>query len=203
MQNLFFSFRKIWNYFFCQKWSCQKWFSRSSWCVADGCLAADAHPLLCVELFGVFCTIIGPPQQIQQLLPSHALHSNPRPAAGEEICERLTMLHLKSPKITAVKVFDGSFYCRGAFLVQKEQQLGDRHFEDRSQQLKELPSLSTDFYVWLKLTVSIRPTPFSFVLLSECCEECLTSRHRCWEKLTLAEIRWVEFPFFASRKLGF
>ncbi|XP_034406259.1 uncharacterized protein LOC117742748 [Cyclopterus lumpus] len=34
----------------------------------------------------------------------------------------------------------------------KEQQLGDKHFEDRSRQLKDLPSLSTDFYSWLKLT---------------------------------------------------
>lgn len=51
-----------------------------------------------------------------------------------------------------------------AFLVQKEQQLGDRHFEDRSRQLKELPSLSTDFYVWLKLTVCISLI-FSFFIL--------------------------------------
>ncbi|XP_059207089.1 uncharacterized protein LOC131986252 [Centropristis striata] len=34
----------------------------------------------------------------------------------------------------------------------KEQQLGDKHFEDRSGQLKDLPSLSTDFSSWLKLT---------------------------------------------------
>ncbi|XP_031176147.1 uncharacterized protein LOC116064909 [Sander lucioperca] len=34
----------------------------------------------------------------------------------------------------------------------KEQQLGNKHFEDRSQQLKDLPLLSTDFYSWLKLT---------------------------------------------------
>lgn len=98
------------------------------------------------------------------------------------------MLHLKSLKKTAVKAFGGSFYCHGAFLVQKEQQLGDRHFEDRSRHLKELPSLSTDFYVWLKLTVSINLTLFPFVHLSECSEERLTSRKRCWKKLTLAEM---------------
>ncbi|XP_026183866.1 uncharacterized protein LOC113142801 [Mastacembelus armatus] len=34
----------------------------------------------------------------------------------------------------------------------KEQQLGNKHFEDRSQQLKNLPLLSTDFYNWLSLT---------------------------------------------------
>ncbi|XP_045894996.1 uncharacterized protein LOC123962749 isoform X2 [Micropterus dolomieu] len=34
----------------------------------------------------------------------------------------------------------------------KEQQLGNKHFEDRSRQLKDLPSLSTDFNSWLKLT---------------------------------------------------
>ncbi|XP_029028819.1 uncharacterized protein LOC114869109 [Betta splendens] len=34
----------------------------------------------------------------------------------------------------------------------KEQHLGNMHFEDRSQQLKSLPSLSTDFYSWLNLT---------------------------------------------------
>ncbi|XP_070773778.1 uncharacterized protein [Enoplosus armatus] len=34
----------------------------------------------------------------------------------------------------------------------KEQQLGNKHFEDRSRQLKDLPLLSTDFYSWLKLT---------------------------------------------------
>lgn len=113
---------------------------------------ADPRPLLCVELFGVFYTIIGPPQQIQQLLSPHAVHSNPHPASGEEIRERLEMLHLKCTKdSTSGGVFMASSHC--AFLVQKEQQLGDVHFEDRSRQLKELPSLSTDFYVWLKLTV--------------------------------------------------
>lgn len=85
------------------------------------------------------------------------------------------MLHLRSLQITAVKALVGSFYCHAAFLVQKEQQLGDRHFEDRSRQLVELPSLSTDFYVWLKLTVSISLTLFPVVHLSECSEECLTS----------------------------
>ncbi|XP_028278001.1 uncharacterized protein LOC114446552 [Parambassis ranga] len=34
----------------------------------------------------------------------------------------------------------------------KKQQLGDEDFEDRSRQLKDLPSLSTDFYSWLKMT---------------------------------------------------
>ncbi|XP_034060070.1 uncharacterized protein LOC117538468 [Gymnodraco acuticeps] len=34
----------------------------------------------------------------------------------------------------------------------KEQQLGNKHFEDRSRQLNDLPLLSTDFYSWLKLT---------------------------------------------------
>ncbi|XP_049896748.1 uncharacterized protein LOC126387967 isoform X1 [Epinephelus moara] len=34
----------------------------------------------------------------------------------------------------------------------KEQQLGNKHFEDRSRQLKDLPLLSTDFYSWLRLT---------------------------------------------------
>ncbi|XP_068456229.1 interleukin-27 subunit alpha [Clinocottus analis] len=34
----------------------------------------------------------------------------------------------------------------------KEQQLGDKHFEDKGRQLKDLPSLSTDFYSWLNLT---------------------------------------------------
>ncbi|KAM8897819.1 uncharacterized protein AB9W97_009033 isoform 2-T3 [Spinachia spinachia] len=33
-----------------------------------------------------------------------------------------------------------------------EQQLGNKHFEDRSRQLKDLPSLSTDFHDWLNLT---------------------------------------------------
>ncbi|KAK7925591.1 hypothetical protein WMY93_007901 [Mugilogobius chulae] len=34
----------------------------------------------------------------------------------------------------------------------KEEQLGSKDYEDRSQHLKDLPSLSTDFYTWLKLT---------------------------------------------------
>ncbi|CAL9685720.1 unnamed protein product [Knipowitschia caucasica] len=34
----------------------------------------------------------------------------------------------------------------------KEEQLGSKDYEDRSQHLKELPSLSTDFYSWLKMT---------------------------------------------------
>ncbi|XP_026228153.1 uncharacterized protein LOC113170313 [Anabas testudineus] len=34
----------------------------------------------------------------------------------------------------------------------KEQHLGNKHFEDRSQQLKNLPLLSTDFYSWLNMT---------------------------------------------------
>ncbi|XP_028321710.1 uncharacterized protein LOC114475241 [Gouania willdenowi] len=34
----------------------------------------------------------------------------------------------------------------------KEQELGDKDFEDRSRQLKDLPVLSTDFCDWLKLT---------------------------------------------------
>ncbi|XP_076024599.1 uncharacterized protein LOC143014522 isoform X3 [Genypterus blacodes] len=34
----------------------------------------------------------------------------------------------------------------------KEQQLGNKHFEIRSGQLRGLPLLSTDFYSWLKLT---------------------------------------------------
>ncbi|XP_075957508.1 uncharacterized protein LOC142959889 [Anarhichas minor] len=34
----------------------------------------------------------------------------------------------------------------------KEQQLGNKHFEDRSRQLKGLPLLSTDFYSWINLT---------------------------------------------------
>uniref|UniRef100_A0A3Q3K7J9 Ciliary neurotrophic factor n=1 Tax=Monopterus albus TaxID=43700 RepID=A0A3Q3K7J9_MONAL len=33
----------------------------------------------------------------------------------------------------------------------KEQHLGNKHFEDRSRQLKDLPLLSTDFYSWLQL----------------------------------------------------
>ncbi|XP_051256211.1 uncharacterized protein LOC127363577 isoform X2 [Dicentrarchus labrax] len=36
--------------------------------------------------------------------------------------------------------------------IYKEQQLGNQHFEDRSRQLKDLPSLSTNFNSWLKLT---------------------------------------------------
>ncbi|XP_068187790.1 LOW QUALITY PROTEIN: uncharacterized protein [Antennarius striatus] len=34
----------------------------------------------------------------------------------------------------------------------KEQQLGNKNFEDRSRQLENLPLLSTDFYSWLMLT---------------------------------------------------
>ncbi|XP_034463395.1 uncharacterized protein LOC117774845 [Hippoglossus hippoglossus] len=34
----------------------------------------------------------------------------------------------------------------------KEEQLGNKHFEDRSRQLKDLPLISTDFYSWMKLT---------------------------------------------------
>ncbi|KAM6983560.1 uncharacterized protein LKV04_011510 [Tautogolabrus adspersus] len=34
----------------------------------------------------------------------------------------------------------------------KEEQLGNTLFEDRSRQLKDLPTLSTDFYAWLNLT---------------------------------------------------
>lgn len=82
---------------------------------ADGCLVAEIHPLLCVELLGILHTTLSPPQQIQQLLSSHTVHSNPRPAAGEEICERLIMLYFKSLNITAVKAFGHSFHCRGAF----------------------------------------------------------------------------------------
>nr|XP_023011086.1 uncharacterized protein LOC111501606 [Maylandia zebra] len=36
----------------------------------------------------------------------------------------------------------------------KEQQLGNGQFEDRSRHLKDLPSLSTEFYRWINLTVS-------------------------------------------------
>ncbi|XP_041656971.1 interleukin-27 subunit alpha [Cheilinus undulatus] len=36
--------------------------------------------------------------------------------------------------------------------IYKEEQLGNKHFEDRSLQLQELPSLSTDFNSWLNLT---------------------------------------------------
>ncbi|KAM9384866.1 uncharacterized protein KZ484_006583 [Pholidichthys leucotaenia] len=38
----------------------------------------------------------------------------------------------------------------------KEHQLGNKHFEDRSQLLKELPLLSIDFNKWLQLTDSER-----------------------------------------------
>ncbi|CAN9501722.1 unnamed protein product [Ophioblennius macclurei] len=38
----------------------------------------------------------------------------------------------------------------------KEQQLGNKDFEDRSRQLSDLPSLSTDFSRWLNLTDSDR-----------------------------------------------
>ncbi|KAJ0039393.1 hypothetical protein NL108_015685, partial [Boleophthalmus pectinirostris] len=34
----------------------------------------------------------------------------------------------------------------------KEEQLGTKDYENRSEHLKDLPSLSTDFYHWLKLT---------------------------------------------------
>ncbi|XP_020485892.1 uncharacterized protein [Labrus bergylta] len=34
----------------------------------------------------------------------------------------------------------------------KEEQLGNTQFEDRSRQLKDLPTLSTDFYAWLNMT---------------------------------------------------
>uniref|UniRef100_A0A8C6MBS2 Ciliary neurotrophic factor n=1 Tax=Nothobranchius furzeri TaxID=105023 RepID=A0A8C6MBS2_NOTFU len=34
----------------------------------------------------------------------------------------------------------------------KEEQMGNVHFEDRSRHLRELPSLSTDFYSWLSLS---------------------------------------------------
>ncbi|XP_068600454.1 LOW QUALITY PROTEIN: uncharacterized protein [Brachionichthys hirsutus] len=54
---------------------------------------------------------------------------------------------------------EGPVYLQGAAevplskaLVQKEQQLGSKDFEDRSQQLENLPLLSTDFYSWLMLT---------------------------------------------------
>ncbi|XP_037543607.1 uncharacterized protein LOC119420290 [Nematolebias whitei] len=33
----------------------------------------------------------------------------------------------------------------------KEQQMGNVHFEDRSRRLRDLPLLSTDFYMWLSL----------------------------------------------------
>ncbi|AWP00238.1 Hypothetical protein SMAX5B_004260 [Scophthalmus maximus] len=33
-----------------------------------------------------------------------------------------------------------------------EEQLGNKHYEDRSRQLKDLPLLSTDFYKWLNMT---------------------------------------------------
>lgn len=73
------------------------------------------------------------------------------------------MLHLKCTKdTTSGGVFMASSHC--AFLVQKEQRLGDGHFEDRSRQLKELPSLSTDFYIWLKLTVCISRIFSLFIL---------------------------------------
>ncbi|KAJ0004386.1 hypothetical protein NQD34_010600 [Periophthalmus magnuspinnatus] len=38
----------------------------------------------------------------------------------------------------------------------KEEQLGTKDYENKSQHLKDLPSLSTDFYHWLKLTDSER-----------------------------------------------
>lgn len=47
---------------------------------------------------------------------------------------------------------------RFLLFLQKEQQLGDAHFEDRSQQLRGLPLLSTDFFRWLQLSVSICST---------------------------------------------
>nr|XP_046265922.1 uncharacterized protein LOC124070250 [Scatophagus argus] len=34
----------------------------------------------------------------------------------------------------------------------KEEKLGNKHFEDRSRQLRDLPLLSTDFYSWLDMT---------------------------------------------------
>ncbi|XP_055082306.1 uncharacterized protein LOC117381324 isoform X2 [Periophthalmus magnuspinnatus] len=36
----------------------------------------------------------------------------------------------------------------------KEEQLGTKDYENKSQHLKDLPSLSTDFYHWLKLTMN-------------------------------------------------
>lgn len=100
---------------FARNETCQRWvFVILRW-FADGWLVAEIHPLLCVELFGIVRTAIGPPQQIQQLLSSHTVHSNPCPAAGEEICERLIMLHFKSLNLTAVKAFGHLFHCCGAF----------------------------------------------------------------------------------------
>lgn len=57
--------------------------------VSDGCLVAGSHPtLLYTELCGVLRSIASPPEeQIQQLLSSHEVHSNPGPAAAQEIRE--------------------------------------------------------------------------------------------------------------------
>lgn len=34
--------------------------------------------------------------------------------------------------------------------------MGNVHFEDRSRRLRDLPSLSTDFYMWLSLSVCFK-----------------------------------------------
>lgn len=64
-------------------------------------------------------------------------------------------MHLCPPYSLARFSLTANLNSHCVLLKQKGQQLGNKHFEDRSLQLKGLPLLSTDFYSWLKLTVGI------------------------------------------------
>uniref|UniRef100_A0A3B5K3M8 Ciliary neurotrophic factor n=1 Tax=Takifugu rubripes TaxID=31033 RepID=A0A3B5K3M8_TAKRU len=76
------------------------------------------------------------------------------------LCCVLNCLVSSAPSLVLKNKYNNSFHLTRSTRTRvqqlekkyKEQQLGDRHFEDRSQQLEGLPLLSTDFYVWLKLS---------------------------------------------------
>ncbi|XP_042355543.1 uncharacterized protein LOC121952784 [Plectropomus leopardus] len=68
----------------------------------------------------------------------------------------------------------------------KEQRLGNKHFEDKSWQLEDLPSLSTDFYSWLKLTVSVFFIVSEYFHRKNCLVAFLQKVLRDWERLHAA-----------------
>lgn len=90
-----------------------------------------------------------------------------------------------------------SFTMFFSMVHQKEQQLGDRNFEDKSLALSTLPNLSTDFHRWLQLKVGvchvneIRPSYiYDFMTIKLQGNMCMYFKHKMWVKKPFIMCPW-------------
>lgn len=104
--------------------------------------------LLCVSLSCVLC------------VPSEVIHRKYMRSYNITRATRCRVQHLLAKYVSPQSSIDAPHLKYSLKLncllspKQKREQMGSSDYEDRSQHLQGLPSPSTDFFTWLKLTVS-------------------------------------------------